>query len=120
MARHRTFKLEDLDPEQQAFVKNQLSVSTPNVEPCTRNEAARANAAEAFDAPVSIHIHSLRNRPADADGLCAKWIIDSLVEVGLLADDSPRQVKSVTFSQEQIGADRVEETILTIHGTDNT
>ena len=69
---------------------------------------------QAFDKAVDINIHSKRHRLTDADGLCAKWVVDSIVDAGILRDDSPRYVKSVTFSQEKIGAKEPESTIVTI------
>ena len=69
---------------------------------------------QAFDTPVDIHIHSKRKRLADADGLCAKWVIDTIVAEGILIDDSPQYVKNVTFSQEKIKKPEHESTIITI------
>lgn len=61
---------------------------------------------------VCIHIHSRRNRLCDADGISAKAVIDGLVLAGILADDSPKEVAEVSYSQEQVEGD--EETIITI------
>lgn len=66
---------------------------------------------ETFSAPVRIHIHSVRKRDVDADGISAKAAIDGLVHGGLLQDDSPRYVKEVSYSQEK-GSE--EEVIITI------
>lgn len=51
--------------------------------------------------PVRIHVHSVRKRLADADGISAKAAIDGLIHAGILADDSPDIVRQVTFSQER-------------------
>ena len=64
-----------------------------------------------FTKPVNISIHSIRKRRTDADGVSAKYAIDSLVKAGILVDDSPQYVKSVTYSQEKGSP---EETIITI------
>jgi hypothetical protein len=69
---------------------------------------------QTFGSPVNIHIHSRRHRLADPDGLCAKWVIDSIVTCGILKDDSVTYVKNVTFSQEKIGTKKHESTIITI------
>jgi len=54
-----------------------------------------------FNSPVYIHIHSVRARLVDSDGISAKAVIDGIVKAGLLSDDSPRYVKEVSYSQEK-------------------
>jgi len=66
---------------------------------------------ERFNTPVSIHVHSIRKRLTDADGISAKAVIDGIVLSGLLPDDSPKYVKQVSYSQEK---GTPEETIITI------
>ncbi len=61
--------------------------------------------------PISIHVHSIRRRLTDVDGISAKAIIDGLVRCGILEDDSPTYVKEVTYSQEK---GKIEKTIITI------
>lgn len=90
---------------------NSNAVSASHLEQNISHEAEGQDETKAFDAPVSIHIHSVRRRLTDADGLCAKWVIDELVLSGLLVDDSPAYVKEVTYSQEK---GQPEETIITI------
>jgi len=63
--------------------------------------------------PVSIHIHSIRKRLTDCDGTSGKAAIDGLVLAGIIEDDSPKFVKSVTFSQEKV--DGPEKTIIRIY-----
>jgi hypothetical protein len=67
-----------------------------------------------FDSPVSIHIHSKRKRLVDADAVSAKAAIDGLVHAGLLQDDSPEYVEEVSYSQEKVTGDEIEETIITV------
>ena len=64
-----------------------------------------------FTKPVEIHVHSIRKRLCDADGISAKAAIDGLVHAGILADDSPKEVKSVTFSQDKGTPEMTEITI---------
>jgi len=64
-----------------------------------------------FDSRVCIHIHSIRKRLVDADGVSAKAAIDGLVRCKVLHDDSAKFVESVTYSQEK-GLE--EKTIITI------
>ena len=66
------------------------------------------------DPPVNIHVHSKRHRQTDADGISAKWAIDAIIAYGILQDDSPTYVKSVTYSQEKVGVKEPESTIITI------
>ena len=61
--------------------------------------------------PCSIHIHSVRKRLCDADGISGKAAIDGLIHAGVLQDDGPQHVESVSYSQEK-GA--VEKTVITI------
>jgi Holliday junction resolvase RusA-like endonuclease len=51
--------------------------------------------------PTRIHIHSVRKRLTDADGVSAKAVIDGLVNAGLFVDDSHQYIKEVSYSQEQ-------------------
>lgn len=64
-----------------------------------------------FDQAVRIHIHSIRARTVDADGLSAKAVIDGVVAAGVIRDDAPAYVQAVTFSQEQGTPER---TIITV------
>jgi len=60
---------------------------------------------------VDIHIHSIRKRLADPDGISGKAAIDGIVKCGVLKDDSVKFVKEVRYSQEK---GEPEETIITI------
>jgi Holliday junction resolvase RusA-like endonuclease len=77
------------------------------------NESLGEEKMQRLDTPVSIHVHSIRKRLTDADGVSAKATIDGLVHAGLLQDDSPEFVKEVSYSQEK---GKEEETIITITG----
>jgi len=73
-----------------------------------------------MDQKVSIHIESHRHRLADPDGISGKAAIDGLVDGKILSDDSPEEVESVAFSQERIGKEAPEITIITIRELDPT
>jgi len=90
---------------------NRIPGTATNVEQNPVDETQTQDEAKEAHPPVSIHIHSVRKRLTDSDGLCAKWLIDELVLSGLLVDDSPTYVESVTFSQEK---GQPEETIITL------
>ena len=66
-----------------------------------------------LDTRCSIHVLSRRFRLADADGISAKAAIDGLVDAKLLPNDSWREVKEVTYSQEKCKKGE-EETIITL------
>lgn len=69
---------------------------------------------EQFTTPVDIAVCSYRARQVDTDGISAKAIIDGIVACGLLADDSPKYVASVTYSQEKVKNKSDEKTVVTI------
>lgn len=75
----------------------------------------RENETTQVDTPVSIHIHSIRGRAVDPDGISAKACIDGLVHAGVLADDTAKQVKEVTFSQGKSGKTKTEYTVIDIY-----
>jgi len=87
-------------------------VPAANVECGVTDKQVGAKQVKALDVRCSIHLHSKRHRLTDADGVCAKYVIDALIHVGLLRDDSPRWVSKVSFSQEKTRGP--EETIITI------
>ena len=86
-----------------------ISLSTTNVEQGTGNESLATQKAQGFDGPVSIRIHSKRKRLTDSDGACSKYLIDAIVDAGLLRDDSPKEVKEVTHSQEKTKGPEITE-----------
>ena len=94
-------------------VENEDNFAIPiaNMEQNTCYELLGAEEAQGLDTQCCIHIHSKRKRLADPDGISAKAVIDGLCKAGILADDSAKYIKSVTFSQEK--ADK-EETIIEI------
>jgi hypothetical protein len=64
-----------------------------------------------YDTLVDIHVHSIRKRLTDSDGVSAKAAIDGLVHTGLLENDSPKEVRYVSYSQEK---GEKEETIIIV------
>ena len=80
---------------------NRTPIPVTDLEPHSFNDIARAHAFKKAGQRVSIHVHSIRKRLCDPDGISAKAAIDALVEGGILVNDSPEFVKEVTFSQEK-------------------
>ena len=51
---------------------------------------------EEYKKPVNIRlVAAFKNRPLDADNICAKLYIDGLIHAGVLVDDSPTYVRTV-------------------------
>ena len=91
---------------------NRATGKASNLERYISDGHKTKNAVQTFDAPVCIHVHSIRKRLADSDGISAKAAIDGLVDTGLLTDDSPKEVKQVSYSQEKTTGE--EKTIITV------
>jgi len=100
--------------------EDSAAVQTANMERASTETQNAESGDSKKDTRVSIHVHSIRKRLCDADGISAKAAIDGLVRGGILKDDSPKYVKEVTFSQEK---GEEEKTIIEIEeledGTNN-
>lgn len=81
--------------------ENNTTFPTAYMEPNIIYESVGQEKTDKADTRLSIHVHSIRKRLTDADGISAKAAIDGLVLAGLLPDDSPKYVKEVTYSQEK-------------------
>jgi hypothetical protein len=67
-----------------------------------------------FTSPVDVTVNSFRTRLADSDGLSAKACIDSLVQCGIIADDSARYVREVRYKQTKVKNKEDEKTVFEI------
>jgi hypothetical protein len=92
----------------------QIAVSFANLEPPLGHAPLGTQETPRLDTPCRLHIHSRRHRLTDPDGISAKAAIDGLVLAGVLPDDSAQCVSQVTFSQEKIGSQEIEETVIEI------
>lgn len=88
--------------KRQASKTPSLAVSLSNLEQIAQHEQVAAKAIPPLHTQCRIHVHSKRVRLADADGISAKAAIDGAVYGGLLVDDSPQYVESVSFSQSKV------------------
>jgi hypothetical protein len=88
-----------------------LAFPPPDLEQAFSYATLGAEGFKKIDTPVNVHVHSVRKRLTDADGLSAKAVIDGLVLTGLLEDDSFDFVKEVSYSQEK---GETEYTVITI------
>lgn len=89
---------------------NKTTSSTSNMESNTGNALLGKKNVKGYASPISLHIHSVRKRLTDPDGVSAKAVIDGIVKAGLLPDDSARYIEEITFSQEK---GEPEKTIIT-------
>ena len=92
--------------------ENRITDTTSNMEQDSNDAPFPAQKVKRFNRPVSIHIHSIRNRLTDPDGLCAKYVVDAIVSAGILQDDSAKEIHRISYSQEQ--TKQHEQTIITI------
>ena len=96
-------------PGKKKHHETDISIPPADLEPSVSNESLATQKAQGFDRPVSISIHSKRNRLTDSDGACAKYLIDAITDAGLLRDDSPQEVKEVSHSQEKTKGPEITE-----------
>ena len=87
---------------------------TANVELPTRRESVGAGKGAAFNSRVDITIVSYRVRLADADGISGKAAIDGLVNFGILADDTTKEIREVRYRQVKVKNASEEKTEIVI------
>ena len=78
------------------------------------NEPLPKGKGPAFDSPVSIRFHSYRSRLADCDGVSGKATIDAFVMFGVIADDSTKEVREVTYEQTKVKNKSDEKVVVTV------
>lgn len=79
-------------------------LSHPVQEPHLRHEAVKADAPKESSPSCSIRmvITSYRVRLCDIDNLEVKFLIDALRYAGIIVNDSPRDIVSLTVQQAQV------------------
>ncbi len=85
---------------------NRTAIPAANMEQDSSNAALSAYRFKEVDSLVSIRVISYRKLKHDPDGISAKAVIDGLVHAGILADDSSKQVKEVTFESRKSKEER--------------
>ena len=98
--------------------RNKATVPIANLEPDSCDAPNGKEKTKGLDSQCNIHMYSRRYRLADPDGLSGKAVIDGFVLCGLLKDDSAKEIKKVSFSQEKIKKPEREETIVTLEWED--
>jgi hypothetical protein len=101
--------------------KQNLQIPNRNadLESGTGNGNLATKKASRFDRQhrISIRICHRRHRLTSdytTQGLCNKYLVDALVSVGVLTDDSAKFISETTESFEQIPKSEQEETIVTL------
>jgi Holliday junction resolvase RusA-like endonuclease len=67
-----------------------------------------------MDTPVRVWCHTRGKRLGDCDGRSLKAVLDAIVRLGILPDDSAQFVKEVRFTQELTKEDQTVITLETI------
>ena len=122
MKRGCRFNAKDLEgqPRLAALVEKardrDATLSAALVESVASHEPLATPRLAQFSTRVCIHVHSIRKRLCDPDGISAKYAIDAIARSGLLRDDSSKEVKEVTFSQRKTVKGEAEQTIITLEG----
>jgi hypothetical protein len=93
---------------------NRNTDSATHLEPYLVDEPLGAQKAERLNPPFNIHVHVIRERLCDPDGISAKAAIDGLVKARVLPDDSAKYVEKVSYTQEKVVKGEEEKTIITI------
>lgn len=98
-------QIKDLPGKWQEEVRRRIAVYDADMERIARNASLAKKKDERQDTQrydkCSVRIHSVRKRLADIDGISGKYALDAIVRAGIIQDDSPRYVKSVTHTQEK-------------------
>ena len=97
-----------------AKIINSAAVRLPIMERDTSRQSVGEKTNPRFDTPVRLRVISYRVRLTDADNCCAKYAIDGIVEAGILRDDSPKYVQSVTHEQVKVKNKSEEKTVIEI------
>ena len=87
---------------------------TADVELPASSESVGAGKGAAFDSRVGITIVSYRTRLADADGVSGKAVIDGLVNCGVLANDTTKEIAEVRYRQIKVKNQADEKTEIII------
>jgi len=93
--------------------RDPAALSPADVEPGAGHEPQRANAFEALDAPADIQVISRRKRLCDTDAPVFKWVLDGIVDTGILKDDTPEFVNHIAFRRPEIAETEETEIIIT-------
>lgn len=98
-----------------AFARRSAPISLADLKQGSGHALATATYPIKIDRPCRVHFHSKRHRLTDLDGLCGKYILDSIVTAGVLPDDRASIITQVSHTQERIAKDQKQETIVSFY-----
>lgn len=110
-------RLDDCSPQLKKRIEDAIrtqdytSHPVADVESHPRNAPLATSQTPYFTTRVDIHVHSIRKRLADPDGIAFKYCLDAIVRAGILKNDTAQEIRQVTFSQEK---GKQEQTVITI------
>ena len=94
---------------------NRITVRTTFMERSFSHESISKKEVPRFDSCVTIKVISYRHFKHDTDGISAKYIIDAIVAIGILQDDSCAEVKKISY-ESRLCKKGQEKTIIEIAG----
>ena len=98
---------------------NNPTLSAANMESDISNEPVGAKTTKGFNTRVNIRVISYRKYKHDPDGISVKAVLDGITRVGILADDSTKEVKEITFKSIICKKDEEEKTVIEIENIPN-
>ena len=99
-----------------AKIRNSSPLPTTNSKQASGNDLERKEKIEGFDGQVSVKIRSYRHKFGDPFGISEKYVIDAIVDRGILSDDSCKEINEEKSNHQQIKIKKSEseKTIITI------
>lgn len=97
-------------------VRNPSSVTEP--EPDSSDAAKAQNETQAFNARVNITFTVYRHRLLDPDNNFTKHIVDTIVNSGLLRNDTPDEIEEVRYRQVKVPNWETEKTVVLIESVE--
>lgn len=78
------------------------------------DQPEKPRAFEAINERAVVTFTHYRRRLADPDGFATKWMLDGIVDLGLLRDDSANEIEEVRHRQVKVEAWEQERVVVTI------
>lgn len=91
-------------------VDDNAADSDADMESPAGNAPMGAQEMQRFDTPVRIRVTHYRHRLCDADGPSIKAALDGIVQCGILADDSTKEIHEISHQQVKIPRGQEEKT----------
>lgn len=87
--------------DRENYHSSRAAVPAANMECSVGDESVATAEGAEKNTRYDVHVHSVRKRLADIDGISAKAAIDGIVHAGILEDDSAKQIRTISYSQEK-------------------